>query len=661
MRHIWTDSIVAALAVLGMAMSTAIAADGVSPEKTTPNIRSLGNVAIPPASAPIGGDPFSLLHASPVAESHIWIPQLLARVNKVPPQYIYELARRLWATDKPSAMEWLAVGMARARFDSLRCVDKSAGQGIAFLSLIAPDVMTGIKENRKAFSAAGKRALSRSDLYAEAVSPMWICSHGIKNIAASLEGKITSESDWLKPPTEWASLKREVSADLGRYFDAQAKLPDEPAPSNMETLPRNIGEVAGVLSPGLDEKFGQHGLFKMSIEGKTIAAKDAVVQPDGKVIVAMELSDKAYATTTGVVRLNDNGTLDEQFGAGGIASLKIGANSRPERIALLPSGKIVVAGWAHVNSEQMGITVTRYNANGTIDEGFSTHGTLMLPNEHWSDIRALAVQADGKIVVGGSMAIREERIEGLFVKSVSRVHFFLARIGSNGSLDSDFGQKGLVATNVGGNGYVTALIPQPDGKIVAAGFETANDKLQMVVARYSSTGALDKTFGSDGLDILETDIPRYGAPNISVLSDGRILMSFLSSKELWMSKFLPDGKIDQSFGADGRLKVAVGLLERRAGPLLTTDNKIMVSGSMVRPPESDKSQPPYYYRIGVLRLLPDGGRDSVFGPDGMQVFSVGSVDDRVASMVNQGSGRIILVGSSKEQVDSQLILMGLVH
>ena len=122
---------------------------------------SYGNVHIPDANETRGNDPFSILHGKPLSENTVLVQQLSANANVLTPQYIYELARRLWTNDRPKAMEWLAVGMARARYDALRCIDKSAQQGIAFLPAIAPDVVAGTKEDRKGFSEAGRRALGK--------------------------------------------------------------------------------------------------------------------------------------------------------------------------------------------------------------------------------------------------------------------------------------------------------------------------------------------------------------------------------------------------------------------------------------------------------------------------------------------------------------------
>lgn len=198
----------------------------------------LDNVRIMDAKEARRNDPFTMLHDKPTSENGKIIPQLVANSNVLPPPYLYELSRRLWPTDKSASMEWLAIGMARARYDALRCADKTARQGIQFLPMIAPDVIKGLEQDRKAFGEAGKHALTKSDLFVDAVSPMWICMHGMGAINSALQGKKLAESEWLVPASEWAALREGVYKDLSRYFDEQEKPQDDPIPMSKTRYPR---------------------------------------------------------------------------------------------------------------------------------------------------------------------------------------------------------------------------------------------------------------------------------------------------------------------------------------------------------------------------------------------------------------------------------------
>lgn len=618
-----------------------------------------GNVSIPDPKAIKTGDPFTALHDRPMTENSVLVPQIIAGANAVPPQYLYELARRLWPTDRSSAMEWLAVGMVRARYDASRCVDASARQGIAFLDLIAPDVMTGIKQDRKAFSEAGRRALGRADLYADAVSPVWICSHGIKTISMALEGKKAAERDWLIPPADWASLKSGVGTEFARYLDEQGKLPNDPPPSNKEALAANLSAVTSLSGSMLDQAFAQHGTFKMSIESKRVYAKDTLVQPDGKIVVAVALSDKNYKESAALIRLKPDGTLDNQFGVDGIASAKVGATTRFGKIVLLPNGKIVVSGWAYASSEKNGTIIARYNTDGRLDESFADQGILFFPQGLESSVNAIAIGANEKILVGGSITIRKQHSNGAFVTSVPYENFFLAQIDKNGVLDTEFGEKGLVATDVGGGGQVLALTTQRDGRIAVAGTARRDATSSIVLAHYNQAGSLDKSFGNAGFVVREAQDKRYASSKIAMLPDGKLLVSYVAEKELLLTRFLPDGRPDLAFGDKGERRLFIGLLKNITAPLVANDGTITVSGMVVRSPTEGKVQPPYYYSFGLARFLSDGRGDSTIGPDGMRVIPIGAVSDTATTIVPRGNGRTILVGSSSDdQKDSHLVLLG---
>ncbi|WP_148290768.1 hypothetical protein [Sulfuricella denitrificans] len=198
----------------------------------------LGNARIVDPKEARRNDPFATLHDKPMSENEALIPQLIASANVLPPQYLYELSRRLWPADKTAAMEWLAVGMARARYDALRCTDKTARQGILYLPMIAEEVVKGTEQDRKAFGEAGKRALARSDLFVDTVSPMWICMHGMSAINSAIQGRKMAESDWLAPAAEWTALRENVRKDLASYFDEQGKPQDDPIPMSKTPYPR---------------------------------------------------------------------------------------------------------------------------------------------------------------------------------------------------------------------------------------------------------------------------------------------------------------------------------------------------------------------------------------------------------------------------------------
>ncbi len=186
----------------------------------------------------------------PFSENATLIPQLKAAANVLPPQFLYELSRRLWDTDKQAAMEWSAVGKARALYDAQRCVDTTARQGILVLPMIAPDVMAGIEADRKSYGEAGLRALARPDVFLDMESPAWICIHGMGAVSAAIQNKPITEHDWLRPPAEWEGIKDELRKELTQYFLEQGRPQDDPIPMTSEKFSQRTLPLASDSANG---------------------------------------------------------------------------------------------------------------------------------------------------------------------------------------------------------------------------------------------------------------------------------------------------------------------------------------------------------------------------------------------------------------------------
>lgn len=178
------------------------------------------------------------------------------------------------------------------------------------------------------------------------------------------------------------------------------------------------------------------------------------------------------------------------------------ANDAGYAIAIQADGKVVVAGTASTGFN-IDFALARYNVDGSLDTAFGAGGKVITPIGAGDDTaRAVAIQADGKIVVAG------------YAVSGSVSDFALARYSPNGSLDPTFDGDGIVTTRVGGiSSAAESLIIQPDKKIVVVGRATGlmnnnqNGDL-FAVARYNENGSLDSTFDGDGqLRFCETWLP----------------------------------------------------------------------------------------------------------------------------------------------------------
>jgi len=210
------------------------------------------------------------------------------------------------------------------------------------------------------------------------------------------------------------------------------------------------------------------------------------------------------------------GTLDPTFGTGGVVTTSFAGGSAGVGSFEQSNGDIVaVAQVDFVQSEGTGIGLVRYTSTGALDATFGTNG---ITNTVFAGFTftpfGFAVQKNGDILVAGEA-----------ISSVGRIEFGLARYTSNGILDATFGSGGLVTTLVGTRVDIpTAMLLQPNGKIVMAGFEVAQEGIapgKMSMVRYNPNGSLDTTFGSGGISLV-TDIIT-GPDALAMLSNGNYL------------------------------------------------------------------------------------------------------------------------------------------
>ena len=146
------------------------------------------------------------------------VDQLKRNRNVLPPPFLYELARRLFATDKTEAKYYFFLAGARARYDGFRCRDTTAVQGYQIVLMELGEQLTALNDYDDADVEyrALELLLERNEMFSGKASPWWICSHGIKAIGAAMHQQTLRSDDWLKPQKAWSEAEREVR-DAVRY------------------------------------------------------------------------------------------------------------------------------------------------------------------------------------------------------------------------------------------------------------------------------------------------------------------------------------------------------------------------------------------------------------------------------------------------------------
>jgi uncharacterized delta-60 repeat protein len=334
------------------------------------------------------------------------------------------------------------------------------------------------------------------------------------------------------------------------------------------------------------------------------------------------------------------GTLDPAFASGGIFQAP-GSASTANALAIQGDGKIVVAG-SGIASNGGGLdTLLRLNTNGTLDTTFGTGGVFSISPkgaELVNGFFGVAIQPDGKIVAVASGLVGVQ----------------LIRVLSNGTLDTTFGTGGLTTTitafgGIGGGG----LALQSNGDIVVV----AGSLNPSVMARFTSSGKLDTTFGTGGQVNLQ-----YGTPTqVAIQSNGKILVtSGLSGKLVFffpnaqagsITRYNSNGSVDTTFGAAG----TAASVASASALVLQSDGKIVVGGAIT----SKLNAPGTANDVGfgIVRYNSNGSLDRTFGMGGVAITDFGSTATCTGAyaVAVQSNGDIVAGGASGNTLEGTFI------
>ena len=340
-------------------------------------------------------------------------------------------------------------------------------------------------------------------------------------------------------------------------------------------------------------------LLDYTFTGET-ASTDSInaiaIQPDGKVLAAGVFAAIDLPVPDQLIRLNLDGSRDPSFSmpSGGL-------NGGIYTVALQADGKIVIGGdFTLIGSTDRG-GIARLNLDGSLDLGFDPGFGIEGPVS--PGIYGITLQDDDKIIVVGNF----ETFDGVSRSAV-------ARLDADGFLDATF-DPGFGATSTDPNflvPWVSAAKVQPDGKVVIVGqFTEVDGWTRRNVARLNPDGFVDDTFdpgtGATGnLTSVEA---------VDLQSDGKIVIGGDFTQvdgidQIALARLNSDGSVDSSFDTgSGIMDVAddgsdvPGFVTHL---IVQDDGKILFGGSFLTLDQIN--------RHGIGRVNPDGSLDSSFGP-----------------------------------------------
>lgn len=281
-------------------------------------------------------------------------------------------------------------------------------------------------------------------------------------------------------------------------------------------------DIDGVI----DSTFGSGGVASVTITSGSPALPMAMkIQSDGKIVIVGWATNLAGNTDMTLVRFDITGSADTGFGSGGTGvettSISGTADDAATDVAIQSDNKIVVSGY-YSNGTNYDLVLTRYDSAGVLDTNFDAAFDGIVTASFGPGLDqafAIKLQADGNIVVAGAS-------DGTASPDILVVRY-LASGTPGGALDTSFNPLiGYIKTAVGISSAIAYdVVIQADGMIVAVGdYASAAAGRDFALVRYTSAGALDTTFDTDGVVTTQLGTGNDYAHAATIDLDGRIVV-----------------------------------------------------------------------------------------------------------------------------------------
>lgn len=337
-----------------------------------------------------------------------------------------------------------------------------------------------------------------------------------------------------------------------------------------------VAPTTGLLDPG----------FSPVVNGQVHAI---ATQADGRILIGGRFSSVNGQPRSNIARLNANGTLDGSDTFNSTSTV----NGRVNCLLVQKDGRIIIGGqFSSVNGQPRG-GIARLNINGTLD-AFGSGGSGCGSSSY---VSCMALQADGKVLIGGNFSQ---------VHGEPRSRF--ARLNSDGTIES----SQTFSPDIGSNGQVRCIAVQPDGKILVGGIlDEANGQHRSRLVRLNADGSLE------GTATFNTGTGANGQVySLLVQRDGKILLGgtfsqFNGVSRSGIARLHANGSLEDSATFHPSLDIEEGI----RCMVLQTDGKILVAGSFEshdNDDDGDDGDDETSTSSGCVRLHPDGSLDASF-------------------------------------------------
>ncbi|HEU4943884.1 MAG TPA: hypothetical protein VFT10_01845 [Solirubrobacterales bacterium] len=395
--------------------------------------------------------------------------------------------------------------------------------------------------------------------------------------------------------------------------------------------------AASAAPADIDRTFGQEGVARVQSEqGAHVSPEDMAVTPGGEIYVLRSALGCSAFPCVGeqlVSRFTPGGLLDSSFGFSGVRRVFTAADgfnaSRGGSLAVAPDGGIVIG-----STDGGDLVLARLNPDGSPDAGFGKAGVAKIHLSAPVDRVRLAIQADGRIVVGA------EPLSGYGGDAV-----LVARYTAQGAPDPTFRDGNPLITSLGSGLGGMAL---SGTRTVIAGPRCCGAEGRAVhLARINESGIFDNDFGRQGETFIDDVTDRTGVGALVVLPKGGIYVVGSGRNDkgnAFVMKLRASGTLDLKFGHRGIAYLRHSYLDV-SGAKVDRAGRLLIAGSA---PQGTGRGPAYGpSRFALLRLLSSGKRDSTFA--GGSLIRLDSLDANRAVAIGLQEGRRLVALTSGGQ------------
>lgn len=383
------------------------------------------------------------------------------------------------------------------------------------------------------------------------------------------------------------------------------------------------GIRAGTVS--LDTSFNGTGYQIQGFGATGGIAEGIVVQADGRIVIGGWTTENFGPIDFGAIRFGANGILDNSFSGDGKVTTNLSPFDTARSVLLQPDGKILLCGERYSGNTNNDFAISRYLPDGTLDNSFDGNGIATPIVSGFSDEYSYdaLLQPDGKIVMVGTTAPTTTIGENV------PTDIAVMRLNTDGSLDTTFNGSGILIARFNNvNEAATAVVLQPDGKIVIGGFLNNTIRNDFLLMRFTAGGLLDTSFGTNGLVITPINGLNSAISSLALQSDGKILAGGSVTGGSAIVRYNSDGSIDNTFSNSGIASTTMSISKL----MLKPDGKIIAAGTLNS-------------RITVSRFNANGSIDTNF--NGTGIFSASGISSscRGYSSAIQNDDKIVISGT----------------